>query len=123
MHRIVPALALIAAVAAGCGGGGSGGATTDGGGGAIAVTGSDALTFQPSELSARAGTVTIELTAGEGVNHTLVVAGVNNDRPVVEAPAGDTATGSVELSAGDYTVYCSVPGHREAGMQATLTVS
>lgn len=121
MHRIVPALALIAAVAAGCGGGGA--AAPGEGGGALAVTGSDALTFQPSELSAQAGTVTVELTAGAGVNHTLVVAGVNDDRPVVEAAAGDTATGSVELSAGDYTVYCSVPGHREAGMQATLTVS
>lgn len=123
MHRIVPALALIAVVAAGCGGGDSGAAAPAEGGGALAVTGSDALTFQPSELSAQAGTVTIELTAGAGVNHTLVVAGVNGDRPVVEAPPGDTATGSVELSAGDYTVYCSVPGHREAGMQATLTVS
>lgn len=122
MHRIVPALALIAAVAAGCGGGGGAAAPAEGGG-VLAVTGSDALTFQPSQLSAQAGTVTVELTAGAGVNHTLVVVGVNDDRPVVEAPAGGTGTGSVELSAGDYTVYCSVPGHREAGMQATLTVS
>lgn len=126
MHRIVPALALLALVVAGCSGGdgdsaGDGGATDTAT--TLAVTGTDALTFQPSELSATAGTVSVELTAGAGANHTFVVEGVDGDQPVAEAAAGETATGSVDLSAGTYTAYCSVPGHREAGMQATLNVS
>ena len=34
----------------------------------------------------------------------------------------DTATAVGELEAGDYTFYCSVDGHRDAGMEGTLTV-
>jgi uncharacterized cupredoxin-like copper-binding protein len=29
---------------------------------------------------------------------------------------------SAQLKPGNYTFYCSVPGHRQAGMQGTLTV-
>jgi plastocyanin len=36
---------------------------------------------------------------------------------------GGTKTLSVKLQPGTYTFYCSVPGHRQAGMVGTLTVS
>ena len=123
MHRIIIALGVLAVIAAGCGSGGGAAAGDEAGGSTLAVTGTDALTFQPAELTAQAGTVTVELTAGSGVNHTFVVEGVGGDDPVVDAGAGETATGTVDLSSGEYTVYCSVPGHRDAGMHATLRVS
>jgi uncharacterized cupredoxin-like copper-binding protein len=40
---------------------------------------------------------------------------------VVVGPGG-TSTVSASLKPGTYTFYCTVPGHREAGMSGTLTV-
>ena len=36
--------------------------------------------------------------------------------------SGGTKTLSLNLPAGTYTFYCSVPGHEQAGMKGTLTV-
>ena len=35
---------------------------------------------------------------------------------------GGTSTVSANVKPGKYTFYCSVPGHRQGGMQGTLTV-
>ncbi|HEX6206848.1 MAG TPA: cupredoxin domain-containing protein [Actinomycetota bacterium] len=106
-----------------CGGddGGDDGATGGGGSADVSVTGTDALAFQPSELSAEAGSITVELTSEEGINHTFVVEEAG-DEVVASADPGQTDTGTIELEAGSYTFHCDVPGHRDAGMEGTLTV-
>jgi plastocyanin len=106
---------------AACGGGGDSTASEDVEAD-VEVTGTDSLKFEPTELEAEAGTVAIGLTSGSSVEHNVVIEGAGDD-PVVEAAAGQTAVGTVDLEAGDYTFYCSIPGHRTAGMEGTLTVS
>ena len=36
---------------------------------------------------------------------------------------GETKAGKVNLTPGTYTIYCDIPTHREAGMQAKLIVT
>jgi plastocyanin len=74
----------------------------------------------PSELAA--GAVEVELVNEGATEHNVTFEGVNDDQPVVEAAGGETATGSVELEAGDYTYFCSVPGHEQL-MRGEVTVS
>lgn len=125
MAMILSGTLLLAA----CGGNGGDGDRTqgggDGGGGGagIMVTGTDNLRFQPSEVGAAAGTITVELTAEESVEHTFTVEMDTGDQTVVEAAAGETASGMIQLDPGSYVFYCEVSGHREAGMEGTLTVT
>ena len=70
------------------------------------------------------GKVTFDVKNAGKIGHDLVVSG-----PGVSAAAktallnpGQSATLTVTLAAGTYTLYCSVPGHRAAGMSAKLTV-
>lgn len=106
--------------------GGADGTSPDGdadrGADSLEVTGTDGLRFQPDRLTAAAGAVTVTLTSEPAVNHTFVIEELG-DVEVVAAEPGQAATGTVDLEAGTYTFYCSVPGHREAGMEGTMTVT
>jgi uncharacterized cupredoxin-like copper-binding protein len=56
------------------------------------------------------------------LTHTLLIKDKNGFKLQVSG-RGDTKTGTVNLPAGSYTLYCDIPGHEQAGMKATLTVS
>src|SRR5690606_24318621 len=98
---------------------------TDNGGGTASSTfeveGTDDLKYSQTSATVAAGEVEIVLTSGPSVEHNVVIEELD-DEVVVEAGPGETASGTVELEPGTYTFYCSIPGHRQAGMEGTLTV-
>jgi uncharacterized cupredoxin-like copper-binding protein len=107
----------------------------------LAVAGTDSIAFEPDAFSVPAGEdISVELTSGPAVLHDLVIADAgaaataaptgepvgpvgDDDVFVIRADAGETATASFRIDEpGSYELYCSVPGHRQGGMVATLTV-
>jgi plastocyanin len=70
------------------------------------------------------GKVTFTVRNAGKIQHDLVVSGpgVTGAAKTPLLNPGQTAKLTVTLTAGSYTLYCSVPGHRAAGMAAKLTV-
>jgi plastocyanin len=91
---------------------------------ALAAAPSGQLAFTRSSLSAKAGTVTIRFTNTAPEGHNLTIQQGTNGPVLAATPTfqGGTRTLSVHLRPGTYTFFCSVAGHRMAGMQGTLTV-
>jgi plastocyanin len=78
-------------------------------------------------FTAKAGVVNISFTSPVHSNHNLNLVGPHAPYPLVwgvdaGAPA-DHLTYAVTLFKGKYTFYCSVPGHRAAGMEGQIVVS
>jgi plastocyanin len=81
------------------------------------------LAYDRKQLSAKAGSVTIDFANASPVEHDVAIA--QGSSVVGQTPVftGGSKTLKVTLKAGTYTFYCTVPGHRQAGMEGTLTVS
>jgi plastocyanin len=90
----------------------------------VAADPTGALKFTKSTLIAKAGAITISFTNKSPLAHNLTVQQGTNGPVLGATPTftGGTKTLKLTLEAGTYTYYCSVPGHRAAGMQGTLTV-
>ncbi len=81
------------------------------------------LKYDTTSLSAAAGKVSINFTNMAPLGHNVTIA--SSSGAVVGATPtfeGGSKTLSVNLKPGTYKFYCSVPGHRQAGMEGTLTV-
>ena len=134
MRRTITALFLAAALLGGCGGddeeepAATPEATQepadDGGGGAGAVMVASpedgSLSFDPTELSAPAGEATFTYNNPSQVPHAFEIDGV--DGSATDTVTQSEATVTVRLEAGEYTFFCPVGSHRQAGMEGTLTV-
>ena len=101
----------------------SGGGGGDGGGETIQLAAPEdgSLVFAPSELSAAAGEVTIDFDNPSSNPHGVAIEG-NGVEEASDNVTGDSTSVTATLEAGEYTFYCPVPGHREGGMEGTLTV-
>jgi plastocyanin len=141
-------LASLVLIAAGCGGddddsGGGGGGDSSGSQGTGADNGEAAsgggggggdatklkltadpdggLTFDKTELTAKPGKVTITMDNPSDVPHAVEVEG-NGVEEETKTLTNGTADVTVDLKAGEYVFYCPVDGHKEGGMEGTLTV-
>jgi plastocyanin len=89
----------------------------------ISADPSGQLRFDKSTLQAPAGNVRITMNNPSPVPHDVSIqgpGGLNKQGPVVSK--GGASQVEAALKPGAYTYYCSVDGHRQAGMQGTLTV-
>ena len=139
------AVLVLASVALVACGGGSGSDTTssgesgggaekpaeEGGGGGeaggsivkIAAEAGTELAYTTKEASANAGQVSIEFENPQALQHDVTVEDSSGKvLGATELVSEGSATATVNLKPGTYTFFCSVPGHRDAGMEGTLTV-
>ena len=135
-RRAMPLLFVLAAsvlALSACGGGSSSSsttpATTGGGGGGggsstvkISADPSGALKYEQTDVSATAGSITIDFTNMSSLPHDVTIEG-NGASGATDQITNSTTSTTVDLEPGTYTFFCSVDGHRAAGMEGTLTVN
>jgi uncharacterized cupredoxin-like copper-binding protein len=122
----VALLALFAVLAlAACGSSSSESGTTGqaAAGQAIAISETE-FKLDPSSVQVdQAGTVTFRVTNDGSVDHALEVDGQGVEEETETIKPGQTAELTVALSKeGSYEIYCPIDGHRDSGMEGTLTV-
>jgi uncharacterized cupredoxin-like copper-binding protein len=108
-------------------------------GGKITVDSTE-FKFDPTQITADAGKLSITLDNKGKIEHELVVLKtdespdalpvsgqrVSEDAAVgevSETKAGATKTETIDLKPGSYVFVCNIPGHYEDGMRGTLTVN
>jgi plastocyanin len=77
------------------------------------------LAFATNRASAPTGDLKVEMPNKSATPHDIVIDGKGKGEVVQN---GGTSEFEADFDAGSYTYYCSVPGHRQAGMQGRLTV-
>jgi uncharacterized cupredoxin-like copper-binding protein len=107
-------------------GGGSEGSGGSGGESVVKIEAAEGseLAYVQKEVKAKAGQVSIEFTNPQSLSHDVAVEAPGGEEVgATELVAGGKAVATIpNLKPGKYTFYCTVPGHREAGMEGTLTV-
>lgn len=100
-----------------------------GGGGAaealdVSSPADGSLVFQPNGLTAKPGNVDVTYDNPSQIPHSIAVATANGNvlGEVQPFTNGKQSVDLTNLAPGKYTFYCTVPGHREAGMEGSLTV-
>jgi len=110
--------ASTSSTAAGGGGAKGGSSTVD-----ISTPSGGSLAYDQKSVSAKAGSVTVDFNNQQPLQHDVAIADSSGKiLGQTDLVSSGTANTTVQLQPGTYTFYCTVPGHREAGMQGTLTV-
>ena len=80
------------------------------------------LAYVTKQATAPAGPLEIDSKNASSTPHDIAIEGPGANAKGATVQGGATSTIKVTVKAGKYTFYCSVPGHREGGMEGTLTV-
>jgi uncharacterized cupredoxin-like copper-binding protein len=80
--------------------------------------------FDPKDVVVGSGEIAFVVKNQGEIEHNLVLEapGGKTVTQIAIMEPGQTTKVTVSLPAGVYTLYCSLPGHRDAGMAATLRV-
>lgn len=82
-----------------------------------------ALAYEPDKLDGKAGKVEIDFTNDSPLPHDIVIDSPDGKEVAKTSVfTGGSEKASFDAKPGSYTFYCSVPGHREGGMEGTLTI-
>jgi plastocyanin len=77
------------------------------------------LAYASKEATAEAGRLTVSSTNEASIPHNIVIDGKGTGKVV---QGGAVSQFEADFEPGEYQFYCSVQGHRQAGMEGTLTV-
>ena len=89
----------------------------------IGVGGSIDGKVNPVLTAAQGQVVQLTLINGEGAEHDIVFADQNARSPRVTGKGASTTIAFRAAQSGDFTYFCSVPGHRQAGMEGQFLVT
>jgi plastocyanin len=107
---------------------GAGGSEGGGGGGASVVEIEAApgaeLAYVQKDVKVKAGQVSIDFNNPQTLSQDVAVEDSSGkELGKTELVTQGSSTGTIgNLKPGEYTFFCTVPGHREAGMEGTLVV-
>ena len=127
MHRMrwMLSLGLLAAamLLAACGGDDDNGSSSGGGETLkLAAPADGSLKFDKTDLTAKAGNVTIDFDNPSSVPHAVEIEGNGVEEETKTVTKGKASV-TVDLKPGSYEFYCPVDNHRQGGMEGKLTVS
>jgi len=133
--KLTAALAALTFALAACGGGSSSGSSTptpasggqpvtaSGGSGApVDVTLADFSITVAGGTKLKPGTYTFNVTNSGPSGHNLTIEGPGVDNQATPTFTSGTQSLTLTLEKGSYELFCSVPGHKEAGMDLVVTV-
>ena len=90
---------------------------------ALQANPSGLLSYNTKQVSAKAGSVTINFTNAAPLEHNVTIAEGSKVLGATPTFTGGSRTLTLTLKPGTYTFYCTVPGHRQSGMEGTLSVT
>lgn len=89
--------------------------------GPIALEGDDTYTWSVTELEVTPGQV-IEVTNSGVLEHDFVIDELDISEPLPNGEAVEIGIPDDATVGESYVYYCSIPGHRDLGMEGTLTI-